>query len=48
MLTHTIHDFERCCIDYTFSLGIVCTQANIVVAAGGKLQKFVQLIDQIG
>ena len=27
MLTHTIHETERRCADYTFSLGIVCTQA---------------------
>ena len=39
MLTHTILDIERFCADYTFPLGIVCTQANVVVAAGGKLQK---------
>ena len=29
MLTHTIHETERHCADYTVSLGIVCTQANI-------------------
>ena len=28
MLTHTIHETERRCADYTFSLGIVCTQAT--------------------
>ena len=28
MLTHTIRDIERCCADYTFSLGIVCMQAR--------------------
>ena len=27
MLTHTIRDIERRCADYTFSLGIICTQA---------------------
>ena len=26
MLTHTIHETELRCADYTFSLGIVCTQ----------------------
>ena len=28
MLTHTIRDIEWRCADYTFSLGIVCTQAR--------------------
>ena len=28
MLTHTIHETERRCADYTFSLGIVSTQAT--------------------
>ena len=31
MLTYTIHETERRCADYTFSLGIVYTQAKFVL-----------------
>ena len=33
MLTHRIHKTERRCADYTFLLGIVCTQAKCAHAS---------------